>query len=98
MMWEKGEMLIARDEDDDLTLIKYEGIGLDEETFSGTVIASTYYDKDTYDECWIKDGFEIATKENTLKEWHKYLLDKFEREDIYFLNKEDIQILHKKLK
>lgn len=79
MMWEEGEMIITKDEDNDLILIRYEGAGLDEETFSGTVIASTNYAEGVYDECWIKDGFEVATKENTPEQWHKYLLDKFDR-------------------
>lgn len=93
-MFKKDEILISKDKG---IIIRYDGIGDDEETFAGTVIKSVIWEEGEQDTCWILENFTLATKENTPKEWHKYLLDKFEREDIYFLNKEDVQILHKKL-
>lgn len=73
-MFKNGNILINNDRD---TLIIFYGENKDDkECFAGKVIESTYYDKDEFDDRWLLDRFEIATVDNTPKEWYKYLIDK----------------------
>lgn len=95
-MFKKDDILI--NDDRDTLIMFYEENRDDKDCFVGEVIESTYYDKGELDDIWLLDNFETATKENTPKKWHEHLLNKFDRETVYFLNKEDVQVLHKKLK
>lgn len=72
-MFKKDEILISKDKG---IIIRYDGIGDDEETFAGTVIKSVIWEEGEQDTCWILENFTLATKENTPEEWHKYLIDK----------------------
>lgn len=72
-MFKKDEILISKDKG---IIIRYDGIGDDEETFAETVIKSVIWEEGEQDTCWILENFTLATKENTPKEWHKYLIDK----------------------
>lgn len=72
-MFKKDEILISKDKG---IIIRYDGIGDDEETFAGTVIKSVIWEEGEQDTCWILENFTLATVENTPKEWHKYLIDK----------------------
>lgn len=69
-MFKKDDILISKNKK---TLIEYNGIGDDEELFSGTVIKSICWDEGEQDTCWVLEEFELATQDNTPKEWHKYL-------------------------
>lgn len=69
-MFKRDDILISKDRN---TLIEYNGLGEDNETFAGTVIKSEVWDEGEQDTCWILDNFELATQDNTPKEWHKYL-------------------------
>lgn len=73
-MFKNGNILINGDRD--TIVVFYEENKDDKECFIGKVIESTYYDKDDLDDVWLLDRFEIATVDNTPKEWHKYLIDK----------------------
>jgi hypothetical protein len=73
IMFKKDEILISKDKG---IIIRYDWIGDDEETFAGTVIKSVIWEEGEQDTCWILENFTLATKENTPKEWHKYLIDK----------------------
>lgn len=72
-MFKKDEILISKDKG---IIIRYDGIGDDEETFAGTVIKSVIWEEGEQDTCWILENFTLATEENTPEEWHKYLIDK----------------------
>lgn len=72
-MFKRDEILISKDKG---IIIRYDGIGDDEETFAGTVIKSVIWEEGEQDTCWILENFTLATKENTPEEWHKYLIDK----------------------
>lgn len=51
-----------------------DGEPLDEDCFCGTSIASdSQVHIDDTDNCWLIDKFEVATKENTPKEWWEHL-------------------------
>lgn len=72
-MFKRDEILISKNKN---TLIEYNGLGDDNETFAGTVIKSEVWDEGEQDTCWVFEDFILATNENTPKKWHKYLIDR----------------------
>lgn len=69
-MWNKGDILI---DEEKIVLVEYKGFGIYADTFEGMVIKSLKYKEYRVFNDWSKDCFILATKENTPKEWHKYL-------------------------
>lgn len=71
-MWSNGDILVS----DDYTLLQYIGKGIDDDTFSGVVLESDYWEKGKISSGWCIEAFTLATQENIPKKWHKYLIDK----------------------
>lgn len=69
--WSKGQILISKNKKD---LVKYLGQNKnDDGCFVGSVVATKKIDREPTSDYWFKFRFEIATRENTPKEWWEYL-------------------------